>query len=148
MLRGLITMSNELRVELPARLSVLHSLAKMVEDFGDAHKLPPAKVFTVNLELDELISNTVIHGTFEDGVDPKIDVHLKVECGILILTVEDNGAMFDPTKDTEAQISTPLETRQVGGLGLHLVKELSDRVSYDFVDGKNRLTLEHDLKLA
>ncbi len=148
MLWGLITMSNELRVNLPARLSELHSLTKMVEDFGDANKLPVAKVFAVNLELDELISNTVIHGTFEDGIDPQIDIHLKVQCDILILTVEDNGAMFNPTMDTEPEISSALEARKVGGLGLHLVKELADRVSYDFVGGKNRLTLEHDLKLA
>ena len=36
----------------------------------------------------------------------------------------------------------------VGGLGLYLIKTFADRVSYEFADGKNRLTLEHDLTPA
>ena len=141
-------MSNELRITLPARLSELRDLAGMVEDFGDANKLPAPKVFAINLELDELITNTVTYGTFEPGTDPRIDIHLKVECDILTLTMEDNGSPFDPTVDTNPNTSGPLESRSVGGLGLHLVKNFASRISYEFVGGKNRLTLELDLKPA
>ena len=141
-------MSNELRVTLPVRVSELRDLATMVEDFGDANKLPAPKVFAINLELDELITNTVTHGSFEAGIDPRIDIHLRVESDMLILTMEDNGKPFDPTFDTEPNTTSPLESREVGGLGLHLVKSFADRVSYEFVEGKNRSTLEHDLKPA
>ena len=141
-------MSNELRVTLPVRVSELRGLATMVEDFGDANNLPTPKVFAINLELDELITNTVTHGSFEAGIDPRIDIHLRVESDILILTMEDNGKPFDPTFDTEPNTTSPLESREVGGLGLHLVKSFADRVSYEFVEGKNRSTLEHDLKPA
>jgi anti-sigma regulatory factor (Ser/Thr protein kinase) len=141
-------MSNELRVTLPVRVSELRDLATMVEDFGDANNLPAPKVFAINLELDELITNTVTHGSFEAGIDPRIDIHLRVESDILILTMEDNGKPFDPTFDTEPNTTSPLESREVGGLGLHLVKSFADRVSYEFVEGKNRSTLEHDLKPA
>ena len=141
-------MSNELRVTLPVRVSELRGLATMVEDFGDANNLPTPKVFAINLELDELITNIVTHGSFEAGIDPRIDIHLRVESDILILTMEDNGKPFDPTFDTEPNTTSPLESREVGGLGLHLVKSFADRVSYEFVEGKNRSTLEHDLKPA
>ena len=80
-------MSNELSVTLPARVSELRDLATMVEDFGDANNLPAPKVFAINLELDELITNTVTHGSFEAGIDPRIDIHLRVESDILILTM-------------------------------------------------------------
>ena len=141
-------MSNELRVTLPARVSELRDLATMVEDFGDANNLPAPKVFAINLELDELITNTVTHGSFEAGIDPRIDIHLRVESDILILTMEDNGSPFDPTLDTDPNTAAPLESRNVGGLGLHLVKNFANRISYEFVEGKNRSTLEHDLKPA
>ena len=141
-------MSNELSVTLPARVSELRDLATMVEDFGDANNLPAPKVFAINLELDELITNTVTHGSFEAGIDPRIDIHLRVESDILILTMENNGSPFDPTLDTDPNTTSPLESREVGGLGLHLVKSFADRISYEFVEGKNRLTLEHDLKPA
>ena len=141
-------MSNELRVTLPVRVSELRDLATMVEDFGDANNLPAPKVFAINLELDELITNTVTHGSFEAGIDPRIDIHLRVESDILILTMEDNGSPFDPTLDTDPNTAAPLESRNVGGLGLHLVKNFANRISYEFVEGKNRSTLEHDLKPA
>ena len=139
-------MSNELRVTLPARVSELRALTAMVEDFGDANNLPAPKVFAINLELDELITNTVTHGSFEAGIDPRIDIHLRVESDILILTMEDNGSPFDPTLDTDPNTAAPLESRNVGGLGLHLVKNFANRISYELVGGRNRLTLEHDLK--
>ena len=141
-------MSNELRVSLPARVSELRDLAAMVEDFGDSNNLPAPKVFAINLELDELITNIVTHGSFEAGIDPRIDIHLKVEFDILTLTMEDNGSPFDPTLNTDPNTAAPLESRNVGGLGLHLVKNFANRISYKSVGGKNRLTVEHDLKPA
>jgi serine/threonine-protein kinase RsbW len=140
-------MSNELRVSLPARVSELRDLAAMVEDFGDSNNLPAPKVFAINLELDELITNIVSYGNF-GALDPKIEILLRIEHGVLTLTMEDNGKPFDPTFDTEPNTTSPLESREVGGLGLHLVKSFADRVSYEFVEGKNRSTLEHDLKPA
>ena len=120
----------------------------MVEDFGEANNVSAPKVFAINLELDELITNTVTHGSFEAGVDPRIDIHLKVEYDILTLTMEDNGSPFDPTLNTDPDTAAPLEARNVDGLGLHLVKNFASCISYEFVGGKNRLTLEHDLKPA
>ena len=137
-------MSKELRVTLPVRLSELRNLAAMVEAFGDENQLPATKVFAINLELEELITNTVSYGNF-GALDPKIEILLRIEHGVLTLTMEDNGKPFDPTFDTEPNTTSPLESREVGGLGLHLVKSLADRVSYEFVEGKNRLTLEHEL---
>ena len=103
-------------------------------------------MFAINLELDELITNTVTHGSFEVGINPRIAIHLKVESDILTLTMEDNGSPFDPTLDTAPNTAAPLESRTVGGLGLHLVKNFANRISYELVGGRNRLTLEHDLK--
>ena len=54
----------------------------------------------------------------------------------------------DPTHDTSPDVSSPVNERPVAGLGLYLVKTFADRVAYEFVDGKNRLTLEHDLRPA
>ena len=45
-------------------------------------------------------------------------------------------------------MASPVHERPVGGLELHLVKTFDDRVAYEFVDGKNWLTLEHDLRLV
>ena len=139
-------MSSELRLALPVRLSALRDLSGKVEAFGETNRLPAQKVFVINLALDELITNAVTHGSFEHTSDPRIEIHLRVTEDVLVLTMEDNGAMFDPTRDTEPDLESSLEVRTVGGLGLHLVKTFADRVAYEFAEGRNRLTLEHDLK--
>lgn len=140
-------MAEELRVTIPARLSEVRELSSMVEAFGYANDLPDPKVFVINLALDELITNTVTHG-LEDLADAEIRIRMRVAAGTLILVMEDNGQPFDPTQDTNADVTSSLEERAVGGLGLHLVKSFADRISYEFVEGRNRLTMEHDLAQA
>lgn len=140
-------MAEELRVTIPARLSEVRGLSSMVEAFGDANGLPDPKVFVINLALDELITNTVTHG-LEDMAEAEIRIMMRVVAGTLILVMEDNGQPFDPTQETNADVTSSIEERAVGGLGLHLVKSFADRIRYEFVEGRNRLTMEHDLAKA
>ncbi len=136
---------DELRVSISPRLSAVRSLAQMVEEFGDANKLPDQQVYMVNLALDELITNAVSYG-LRGIARPKISVTLQVTDRLLVLTLEDNGHRFDPTQNTDPDLSSTVDERPVGGLGLHLVKTFADRVRYEYADGRNRLTLEHDLE--
>ena len=140
-------MAEELNVTIPARLSEVRDLSRMVEAFGDANGLADPKVFVINLALDELITNTVTHG-LEDKTDAEIRIRMRVRADTLILVMEDNGQPFDPTQHTNADVTSSLEERAIGGLGLHLVKTFADRVAYEFVEGRNRLTMEHDLTRA
>lgn len=138
-------MAAEFEATIPARLSEVRGLSSMVEAFGDAHGLPDPKVFVINLALDELITNTVMHG-LEELDDAEIRITMRVDAGRLTLVLEDNGRPFDPTRNrVGADVESSLEERAVGGLGLHLVKSFADRMSYEFVNGRNRLTMEHDL---
>ena len=136
---------DELHIALSPRLSAVRGLSQMVEEFGDANNVPEPKIYMVNLALDELITNSVSYG-FGGVAHPKIGITLRVSATKLVLEMEDNGTKFDPTQDTNPDVSSSVEDRSVGGLGLHLVKSFADRVSYEFADGKNRLVLEHDLK--
>ena len=137
-------MTDELQMSVPARVSELQGLASRVEEFGDAHGLPDPKVFGINLALDELITNVVMHG-FGGVKDPEIRVRLRIEAGKLVLIMEDDGRPFDPTQDSKPDLTSAVDERPIGGLGLHLVKNFADRLSYEFVGGRNRVTVEHDL---
>ncbi|MXY07812.1 MAG: ATP-binding protein [Rhodothermaceae bacterium] len=59
--------------------------------------------------------------------------------------MKSNGGKFDPTKSTNPDTTSELDSRPIGGLGLHLVKSQADAFSYEFVDGLNQLTLEYNL---
>ena len=140
-------MPEEIRASLPVRLSRVREFAEEVETFGQAAGLPDTKVYIVNLTLDELIANVVMYG-FDGVADPKINVELTVADKKLVLVLEDNGRPFDPTQDLAPDTTSTLMERPIGGLGRYFVKRLADRLSYDFVDGQNRVTAEYDLEPA
>ena len=129
-------MINELRCSLAPELSDIETLLRMVEVFGKANDLQEPKVYVVNLMLDELVTNLVMHGSANDGA---LTAHIQLQAGQdgITLTLEDNGQPFDPTPDVEA----PLEDRPVGKLGLHFVKSLANQVSYRLENGRNKLTI-------
>ena len=139
-----MAMRDELRVSLSPTPSAVRGLAQMVEEFGEANKLPMPKIYMINLAVDELINNTASYG-LEGVTRPKIEIALQVNSTVLVLTMVDNGQPFDPTQDTNPDLSSVVDDRPIGGLGLHLVKAFADRIRYEYVDGKNRLTLEHEL---
>lgn len=136
--------TDELRISLSPRLSTVRGLAQMVEEFGDANKLPDRQIYLINLALDELITNIVSYG-MRGVARPRIEINLQVNGTLLTLSMEDNGSRFDPTENTNPDLDSPVDERPVGGLGLHLIKTFADRVRYEYSDGRNRLTLEHDL---
>jgi len=132
-------------VQISARVSELHDLAAMVETFGETHGLPNRTIFIINLALEELVTNTLVHGMFEDDIEPEIEISLSTRGGRVYVIIESNGGKFDPTQDIEVDTTSELDNRQIGGLGLHLVRTQADECSYEFIDGTNRLTLEYNL---
>ena len=74
-------MSDKVHVSIPVRLSKVRELSSMVEAFGDANGLPQQRVFAINLALDELITNTVMHGLKD--VPTEIDIMLQVHADTL-----------------------------------------------------------------
>ena len=137
--------SGNLNCSLMARLSELRDLAAMVETFGEAHNLPHRTNFIINLALEELITNTLVHGSFDDGVEPEIGISLAVTESRVVVVLESNGGKFDPTEDSNPDLTSDLADRPIGGLGLHLVKSQADGFAYDWDNGINRITLEYNI---
>ncbi|MEX2179670.1 MAG: anti-sigma factor antagonist [Gemmatimonadaceae bacterium] len=98
-------------------------------DFADAHDLPAAVRRSMNVVLDELLTNTVSYGLAErEGGTSTIDVDLQPDR--LTVTLTDNGTPFDPFGRAVPDTGLSVEERQIGGLGIHLVRQLVDDVSY------------------
>ena len=64
----------------------------------------------------------------------------------LVFTITDKGKAFDPTKVEEADVTLSAEDRQIGGLGIYIVKNIMDEVTYQRVDVQNVLTLKKVIK--
>ncbi len=66
--------------------------------------------------------------------------------GLLIVVLSDSGTPYDPLKKPDPDLTLPLDKKPIGGLGIYMTKKSMDKVSYEYQDGKNILTLEKKLR--
>ena len=117
-------------------ISEITTLSEKVEELAELMNLNPTVVFNIQLALEELLSNTISYGYDDDGKhDILITFGLNNE--ILNITIEDNAREFNPLLKADPDITTPLEERQIGGLGIYFVKQFMDDINYQRVDNKN-----------
>ena len=134
-----------IRFQLPAivmrnDIQQIPTLAEWV----DGLNVPAEFNMPINLALEEAVSNVMLYA-YPDCTDGKVFVeYLEVptEQGRqMIFTISDSGIPFDPTQKSEADITLSAEERAIGGLGIHLVRQLMDQIIYERIDDKNILTL-------
>jgi anti-sigma regulatory factor (Ser/Thr protein kinase) len=130
-------------VRLHNRLLDLDRLAEAVEAFGEAHELSPKLTYQVGLVLDELVTNIISYG-YGDEDEHGIDIGMSREAGFLRFVLIDDAAPFDPLLAKAPNLDAEVAQRHIGGLGVHLVRTIMDRVAYERVGNSNRLVLEKD----
>ena len=102
------------------------------------------------LGLDMIVEEVFINiasYAYSDGVGTvTIDLSLNEAEDNLTLTFRDTGVPYDPLAKDTPNLSAPAEQRPIGGLGIFLIQEYSDTLSYEYADGENRLTIGKKLK--
>ena len=94
----------------------------------------------INLALEEAVTN-VINYAYPKGTYGSIELDASLEGNELKFILSDSGKEFDPTLRPEADINAGVEDRPIGGLGIHLVRQIMDSVSYERKEGMNILTM-------
>jgi serine/threonine-protein kinase RsbW len=132
--------SDELEFRLANDLAAMAALTEAVERFAAQHRLSAEARNALYVCVDETVSNTIAHG-YPDGAHGEIAVRLRRRSDCVVLEIEDDGAPFDPLQAPPPDLTLPLDRRPIGGLGIHLVRNLMDDVSYVRRDGRNLLRL-------
>ncbi len=133
-------MSEKLVLNRQATIDEIEIILEAVEYFGEQEDWEPALTFKVKLAIEELGINIANHGRVDDI--PEIEIVVDSSPEKLTITIEDDGRPFDPLNDAPApDLTSALEDRPVGGLGIHFVREMMDEMTYRHEDGKNCLAL-------
>ena len=132
-------------VRLPADLREIERLNRLVRQFGDLHEIPSRTLYAVNLALDEVVTNIVRHG-FDDPKGREVVAHILVQESVVTTVVTDEGRSFNPLDVPAPDLTAPLSERELGGLGIHLVRNLMDAVEYHREKEKNVLTLRKRIR--
>jgi anti-sigma regulatory factor (Ser/Thr protein kinase) len=125
---------------VPSDAAQLPKLTEFLQQFWSAAGLPPAEAITFELALEEIFMNVVMHGS-PAGRVPQVEVSLVLSDGSLTLMIEDDGPSFDPLSLQAPDVTASLEERRVGGLGVYLVRQMMDSVSYQRLGEHNQLSM-------
>ena len=131
-----------LSLEIPNRLDGLTTLKSHVDSFAERNHLNPRLRRKVQVVLDELVSNIVRHGCSHLPEDTTISVHLMRVGHRLVIQLRDPGKPFNPFEVEEPDLDLPVEERPIGGLGLHLVRQMVSSYRYRRLENWNQVDLE------
>ncbi len=99
-------------------------------------------IYRTELAFEELVSNVVRHGYGGERPGlPPIDVSASVGDDEIVLTVEDLGPPFDPSQPVATALPKRIEEAKIGGLGLRLVHSVAQRIEYQRIADRNRVTV-------
>ncbi len=124
-----------------AKAENLDLVTDFVDDFLEENDCPMKTQMQVNIAIDEVFHNIVSYAYTDKNGD--IEIQIDSDGPVkLVLIFKDKGVKFDPLQNTDPDITLSSDEREVGGLGIFMVKKLMDVVTYSYEDGTNILTLE------
>jgi serine/threonine-protein kinase RsbW len=139
-------MKKKFELTVDSKLENLPVIGQFIEDTMRQCQIGNQKVVhAFLLSVDEACTNVIEHA-YSYSTGGKITVICNWIDEKFTVTIEDNGAPFDPTTIPEPDVNQGLDEREPGGLGIYFMKKLMDEVKYQRVDDKNLLMLTKNIK--
>jgi sigma-B regulation protein RsbU (phosphoserine phosphatase) len=133
-----------LHISIKNELMEIGRMSEEFEAFADRQGIPLPITMKLNIVFDELLSN-IISYAYRDEDEHEISAHIELVTDRLIVTISDDGVPFNPLNAKPPDTQASIEDRDFGGLGIHLVRNLVDEISYHRRIGRNVLTLVKNL---
>ena len=130
---------------LENEIGQISRLSKFISNIATSRGLDEDLAMNINLAMEEAVTNSIMYA-YPEGIRGEIEVDARVDDNTIEFTISDNGMEFDPTDRPEPDINAGAEERPIGGLGIFLVKNIMDSVSYIREKDTNILRLIKKLK--
>ena len=130
---------------LPNDVQEVPKLAAFVDEICEAVGIDMSSAMKMNLAIEEAVVN-VMNYAYSSGTKGEVRIEAKASKGYVEFVISDDGKPFNPMEVKDADTTLSVEERDIGGLGIFLVKHYMDKVKYKYVDGQNVLTLRKNLK--
>ena len=132
-------MTEEKILRIPATPEGMDEVLAFVGSVLDAYGCTPKTCAQLRMAMEELYVN-VAHYAYPSG-DGWAEIRGSVENGVATFRLIDGGTPFDPLAKPDPNVLLSGQERQIGGLGIYMVKNMVDEVEYEYRDGCNQLTL-------
>lgn len=137
-----MNMNKEIRISND--LEEISLLYEFIEELGEELNLSAETTMNINLALEEAVVNIIMYAYPEEE---RHEILLKASSNPqqLIFLLTDKGQLFDPTQVPDANIDLPIGEREIGGLGIFLIRSIMNEVSYLRLGNENRLLMKKNL---
>lgn len=121
------------------KLDSLSVIAQYVLAVAQEAGLDHKSSYKLRLAVDEIATNIIIHGYAEAGINGDLDIRADITDRELMVSMEDTGAVYDPTEEEEPpHLCVSIEKRPCGGLGVYLALQSVDRFIHERIGSINR----------
>lgn len=134
--------SRTLEIKISNDLAEIDRVNQEFGAFIEQWEIPAALGYKFSVAFDELLNNTISYA-YQDDNEHQIDIRVDFTGGRLVVTIEEDGMPYNPFSREAPDTSLSLEEREIGGLGVHLVRKLMEEVSYHRKIDTNVITLVH-----
>jgi serine/threonine-protein kinase RsbW len=127
--------------ELTIGLNIAEILAvsDRLEEALQANGFSAEEILDTQLAVEEAITNVIVHGYQKPG--EAIVVSCQISRNRVEVQVADTAPRFDPLSVPEPELGGNVEDRRIGGLGVYLIRQIMDEVSYHYKNGRNCLVM-------
>jgi len=129
---------------LPNDIETIPQLNEFIDGFCEETGISMDVCMSLNLAIEEAVVN-VMNYAYPEGTTGNVDIEVDADKEDITFVISDTGKPFDPTQQEDVDITLPTEKRTIGGLGIHLTRQIMDAIDYQYIDKKNILTLKKKL---
>jgi anti-sigma regulatory factor (Ser/Thr protein kinase) len=127
------------------QINELTRVAFFLEEIGEEWGLPMSLILSLNLVLEEALTNIISYG-YDDIEEHSIEIIFTKTRNEFIICIADDGHEYDPTSKSDPDITLSAEDRPIGGLGIFLIKKIMEKVEYQRKNNKNYFILTKHLE--
>jgi serine/threonine-protein kinase RsbW len=135
-------MKKEIRIK--NQVGELERVNQFVEEIGEELGLDMELQMNLNLVMEEMVSNVIFYA-YPEGQTAEIELLAESDGKELTFVLSDKGQEFDPTAKADADPDINPMERDIGGMGIYIVKNIMNQVSYQRLEGKNLLTMKKEI---
>jgi anti-sigma regulatory factor (Ser/Thr protein kinase) len=127
--------------EIDNQLAEISRIAVMLDAFAAYWRWTEKFKHEVNLAVEEVVSNIIMYA-YTDALEHRIKLNFEQDEARLRITIKDDGKHYDWLQNNKkVDVNAPVEEREIGGLGIHLLKNIMDEVNYRREENMNVVTL-------
>jgi anti-sigma regulatory factor (Ser/Thr protein kinase) len=130
---------------ITATVENIETVTDFVNEQLEALDCPMKAQMQIDIAIDELFSNIAHYAYNPETGNATVQVEVVENPLAVIITFIDNGVPYDPLKSDDPDTTLSAEERDIGGLGIFMVKKTMDEITYEYKDGHNILSIKKNL---